>query len=46
MDEDRVLEWLTSASALENPDEIEEVNAKLLEKLVDENDYVAALFCK
>ncbi|GAB6029507.1 protein disulfide-isomerase precursor [Chamberlinius hualienensis] len=44
MKEESVLEWLTSASALENPDEIEEVNAKLLDKLVEENDYVAALF--
>lgn len=46
MDEDKVLEWLTSSSALENPDEIEEVNAKLLEKIVEENNYVAALFYK
>ena len=30
----------------ETKDEIEEVNRKLLEKLLDENEFVAVYFCK
>ena len=45
MDEDEVLEFLTSLEAMDLPDQIEEVNAKILEKIVQEEDFVAVLFC-
>lgn len=38
--------WLTSQDVFEIKDEIEEVNRKMLEKLLDENDFVAVYFCK
>lgn len=31
---------------MEHPDQIEEVNANILEKIVENQDYVAVLFCK
>ena len=46
MDDERVLTWLTSQDVFEIKDEIEEVNRKMLEKLLDENDFVAVYFCK
>ena len=46
MDEAKVLEFLTSLEAMELPDQIEEVNAKILDKVVEDQDYVAVLFCK
>lgn len=46
MDEEQVLEFLTSLEAMELPDQIEEVNAKILEKIVHDTGYVAVLFCK
>ncbi|CAL4119597.1 unnamed protein product, partial [Meganyctiphanes norvegica] len=46
MDEAGVLEFLTSLEAMELPDQIEEVNAKILDKIVEEQDYVAVLFYK
>lgn len=46
MDEENVLEFLTSLEAMDLPDRIEEVNAKILEKIVEDTDYVAVLFCK
>lgn len=46
MDEDSVLEFLTSLEAMDLPDRIEEVNARILEKIVQETDFVAVLFCK
>lgn len=46
MDEENVLEFLTSLEAMDLPDRIEEVNAKILEKIVQETNYVAVLFCK
>ncbi|XP_026480365.1 uncharacterized protein LOC113386821 isoform X1 [Ctenocephalides felis] len=45
MDEENVLEFLTSLEAMDLPDRIEEVNAKILEKIVEDTDYVAVLFC-
>lgn len=45
MDEENVLEFLTSLEAMDLPDRIEEVNARILEKIVAETDYVAVLFC-
>lgn len=46
MDEENVLEFLTSLEAMDLPDRIEEVNARILEKIVQETDFVAVLFCK
>ena len=45
MDGERILEWLTSQDVFETKDEIEEVNRKMLEKLLDENEFVAVYFC-
>ncbi|KAF0304186.1 hypothetical protein FJT64_023969 [Amphibalanus amphitrite] len=44
MNEDEVLEFLTSLDAMELPDQIEEVNAKILDKIVEEQPYVAVFF--
>lgn len=46
MDEENVLDFLTSLEAMDLPDRIEEVNAKILDKIVQETDFVAVLFCK
>ena len=46
MDGDMILSWLTSQDVFETKDEIEEVNRKLLEKLLDENEFVAVYFCR
>ncbi|KAL7646704.1 UNVERIFIED_CONTAM: hypothetical protein RMT77_001957 [Armadillidium vulgare] len=46
MDEGSVLEFLTSLEAMELPDQIEEVNAKILDKVVEDQDFVAVLFYK
>ena len=46
MDEENVLEFLTSLEAMDLPDRIEEVNAKILDKIVEDTDFVAVLFCK
>ncbi|XP_044757512.1 uncharacterized protein LOC123315746 isoform X2 [Coccinella septempunctata] len=44
MDEENVLEFLTSLEAMDLPDRIEEVNARILEKIVEETEFVAVLF--
>lgn len=44
-DEDEVLSWLTDEDTLEIPDRIEEVNTKMLEKILEENDHVVVFFC-
>ncbi|KAK3864392.1 hypothetical protein Pcinc_029924 [Petrolisthes cinctipes] len=46
MDEGGVLEFLTSLEAMELPDQIEDVNAKILDKIVEEQEFVAVLFYK
>ena len=46
MDEAGVLDFLTSLEAMDLPDRIEEVNAKILSKIIEDSDYVAVLFCK
>ncbi|XP_064488753.1 uncharacterized protein LOC135400775 isoform X2 [Ornithodoros turicata] len=43
-DEEKVLAWLTNHDNIELKDEIEEVNRKMLDKLLDENDFVAVFF--
>jgi hypothetical protein len=45
LDEQRVLGWLTSQDVFEIKDEIEEVNRKMLDKLLDENEFVSVYFC-
>ncbi|XP_046997403.1 uncharacterized protein LOC124612943 isoform X2 [Schistocerca americana] len=44
MDEENVLDFLTSLEAMDLPDRIEEVNARILEKIVQDTEYVAVLF--
>lgn len=46
MDEEGVLDFLTSLEAMDLPDRIEEVNSKILLKIIEETDFVAVLFCK
>lgn len=46
MDEENVLDFLTSLEAMDLPDRIEEVNGKILSKIIEESDFVAVLFCK
>lgn len=46
MDEENVLDFLTSLEAMDLPDRIEEVNAKILEKIVEDTEFVAVLFCE
>lgn len=41
---DRILEWLTSQDVFEIKNEIEEVNRKMLEKLLEENEFVTVFF--
>lgn len=45
-DEDEVLSWLTDENTLEIPGKIEEVNSKMLEKILAENDHVVVFFCE
>lgn len=45
-DEDEVLSWLTDENTLEIPGKIEEVNSKMLEKILEENDHVVVFFCE
>lgn len=44
--EDKILQWLTSQDVFEIKNEIEEVNKKMLDKLLDENEFVTVFFCK
>ncbi|XP_058832626.1 uncharacterized protein LOC131690704 isoform X5 [Topomyia yanbarensis] len=46
MDEAGVLDFLTSLEAMDLPDRIEEVNSKILSKIIEDSDYVAVLFYK
>lgn len=45
-DEDEVLSWLTDENTLEIPGKIEEVNSRMLDKILEENDHVVVFFCK
>ncbi|KAH0568207.1 hypothetical protein KQX54_019599 [Cotesia glomerata] len=42
--EDKILAWLTSQDVFEIKNEIEEVNKKMLDKLLDENEFLAVFF--
>ena len=44
LDEENVLSWLTSSDVFELEDEIEEVNKKMLDKLLETSDYIAVYF--
>lgn len=44
LDEENVLNWLTSNDVFELEDEIEEVNKKMLDKLIETSDYIAVYF--
>lgn len=46
MDEENVLDFLTSLEAMDRPDRIEEVNRKILGKIIEDTEFVAVLFCK
>lgn len=41
---DKVLQWLTSQDVFEIKNEIEEVNRKMLDKLLEENEFLAVYF--
>ena len=43
---EELMDYLASPEAMELPDQIEEVNAKQLDTLVQEKMFVAVLFCK
>ena len=45
-DAEELMDFLASPEAMELPDQIEEVNAKQLDKLVQEKMFVAVFFCK
>ncbi|KAL0110128.1 hypothetical protein PUN28_013635 [Cardiocondyla obscurior] len=42
--EDKILQWLTSQDVFEIKNEIVEVNRKMLDKLLDENEFLAVFF--
>lgn len=44
--EDSVLEWLIDDDNRELADEIESVNERMLERLLDESPFLAVFFCK
>lgn len=44
--EDSVLEWLTDDENRELADEIESVNSRMLERILDESPFLAVFFCK
>lgn len=43
---DKVLAWLTSQDVFEIKNEIEEVNRKMLDKLLEENEFLTVYFCE
>ena len=45
-DSQKVLSWLTSEDVFSAGDEIEDVNRHMLDKLLNEDDFVAVYFCK
>lgn len=45
-DEDEILAWLTDEDTMEIPGRIEEVNSRMLEKIIGERSLVVVFFCK
>lgn len=43
---DKIITWLTSQDVFEIKNEIEEVNKKMLDKLLEENEFITVFFCK
>jgi len=43
---EKVITWLTSQDVFEIKNEIEEVNRKMLDKLLEENEFISVFFCK
>lgn len=43
---DKIITWLTSQDVFEIKNEIEEVNRKMLDKLLEENEFLTVFFCK
>lgn len=43
---EKVLTWLTSQDVFEIKNEIEEVNRKMLDKLLEENEFLTVFFCE
>lgn len=43
---EKILSWLTSQDIFEIKNEIEEVNKKMLDKLLTENEFISVYFCK
>lgn len=43
---DKVITWLTSQDVFEIKNEIEEVNRKMLDKLLEENEFLSVFFCE
>lgn len=44
--EGKILSWLTSQDVFVLKNEIDEVNKKMLDKLLDENEFLAVFFCE
>lgn len=42
---EKILTWLTSQDVFEIKNEIEEVNRKMLDKLLEENEFLTVYFC-
>ena len=45
-EEEKVLNWLTDEDTLEIPNKIEEVNVKMLERLLNVSENLVVLFCE
>lgn len=43
--DEKILAWLTSQDVFEIKNEIVDVNKKMLDKLLDENEFVTVFFC-
>lgn len=43
---DKIITWLTSQDVFEIKNEIEEVNRKMLDKLLEENEFISVFFCR
>jgi hypothetical protein len=45
-DEDEILTWVTDEETLEIPGRIEEVNTRMLDNILHDNDNVVVFFCE
>lgn len=44
--EEAVLKWVTAEDTLQIPNQIEEVNQRMLERILNVSDNVAVFFCE